>query len=263
MKHFVAALLALAPLTLSPSVTAKDRTTVDLGGAVLTRPAYAGSDTYKTNILPFVGFENLYGLDMRGLAITSDVVELGTGKGPGKWSLEAGPRVSFDFGRDSSDSPTLEGLENIDPSVLLGGFSRMTIGIVGLDLSAGQDIIGGHKGFVADATVGTRYPGDGWFISPFLTLSWADRDYTQTTYGISAEQTETSSLLQFDTDSGFHQVSASLFGGVELDDQWSLTGLVSYREALGDYKDSPIILAEDGSKSGVFATVGIARRFSF
>ncbi len=262
MKHFSYALLPLLALAYLPSLAFADDTTLDLGGAVMVRPAYTGSDDYHTNILPYIGFENLYGFDMRGLAITSDVIELGTGKGPGRWSLEAGPRVSFDFGRDSSDSVTLEGLDDIDPSLLLGGFTRATIGIIGFDLSVGQDVIGGHTGLVADASIGTRYPGKGWFVAPLLSVSWADQSFTQEVYGISEAQTATSALDQFDTDSGFHQVSASLLAGIDIDDDWSVTGLVSYREALGDYRDSPIIQAEDGSASGIFATVGIARRFS-
>lgn len=263
MKHtfpILGAFLATAGMPLAASA---DETSVDLGGAVLVRPAYTGSDEYRANLLPYIGFENLYGFDMRGLAISSDVIEVGTGKGPGKWSLEAGPRVSFDFGRDSKDSPTLDGLEDIDPSLLLGGFARGTFSIIGFDLSVGQDVIGGHGGLVADASIGTRYPGKGWFVSPLLTLSWADQNFTQEIYGISEAQTVTSALGQFDTKSGFHQVSASLLAGVDIDDEWSLTGLISYREALGDYRDSPIIQAQDGSASGVFATIGIARRFSF
>ncbi|GGX60061.1 hypothetical protein GCM10011309_07350 [Litorimonas cladophorae] len=267
MKHLTHALLSALVISFAPisadAQTGGDETTVDLGGAVLTRPAYVGSDQYQTNLLPYIGFENLYGFDMRGLAISSDVIEMGTGKGPGKWSLEAGPRVSFDFGRDSSDSPTLAGLDDIDSSLLLGGFTRATYGIIGFDLAVGQDVIGGHDGFVADASVGTRYPGQGWFVAPIVTLSWANQNFTQDIYGISQAQTATSALDQFNTKSGFHQVSATLLGGIDLDEDWSLTGLISYREALGDYRDSPIIQAEDGTAAGVFATVGIARRFNF
>lgn len=258
--------LTVIGLTLSQPVAANepsDVTTLDLGGAVLVRPAYVGSDQYLTNLLPFIAFENLYGIDMRGLALSATVIEEGTGFGPGSWSFEAGPRVGFDFGRQSSDSPTLEGLENISPSLLLGGYARANFGVIGFDVTAGQDIIDGHGGFNADFSVGTRYPGDGWFIQPLLTLSWADKNFTQEIYGISADQSLTSILPQFDVDSGFHQASATLLAGFDVDENWSMTAIVSYREALGDYRDSPIILAEDGAASGVFATIGISRRFSF
>ncbi len=236
---------------------------IDVGGALLVRPAYVGSDQTQTNLLPYLGFENIYGVDMFGLALSADIFDIGTGQGPGKWSLRAGPRVSFDFGRDSNDSPTLEGLEDIGASALVGGYARSTISIIGVDVSAGQDVIGGHDGFVADLSVGTRYPGDGWYVQPILTLSWGDQNYTQAVYGIGADAATRSILSEFNTESGFHQASATLLSGITLDENWSLTAVMSYREALGDYRESPIIQAEDGSASGVFATLGISRRFSF
>lgn len=266
MKYPLSLILLAATMGLAPIPAHADDekdSSIDVGGALLMRPAYVGSDQTKTNLLPYIGFENIYGIDMFGLALSAEVIELGTGMGPGKWSLRAGPRVGFDFGRDSDDSPTLEGLDDVGISVLAGGYVRSTVSIIGFDISAGQDIIDGHDGFVADFSVGTRYPGDGWYISPIVTLGWADANYTQSIYGIGTDEAARSILQEFNTDSGFHQASATLLGGVDLDENWSLTAVVSYREALGDFKDSPIIQAEDGSASGVFATLGISRRFSF
>lgn len=264
LKPFIsAALIGLAPAAFCQDDTENDMTHIDVGGTVLIRPAYVGSDKTLTNILPYIGVENFYGIDVLGLAASADIIDIGTGQGPGKWSLRAGPRVAFDFGRDSSDSSTLEGLEDIGASAVVGGFARSTFGILGFDLSAGQDVIGGHEGFVADASIGTRYPGDGWYVQPIVTLSWADQNYTQTIYGITADQAQSSALGVFETSSGFHQVSATLLGGFEVDENWNFTALVSYREALGDFKDSPIIQAEDGSASGVFTLFSLSRRFSF
>ncbi len=266
MKHALSLFILAASIGLVPAqAQAEDEkdSSVDVGGAVLIRPAYVGSDQTRTNLLPYLGFENIYGIDMFGLALSAEVIDIGTGMGPGKWSLRAGPRLGFDFGRDSDDSPTLAGLDDIGVSAIVGGYVRSTVSILGFDISGGQDVIGGHEGFVADFSVGTRYPGDGWYIQPIVTLSWADATYTQAIYGVGADAAMRSILPEFNTNNGFHQASATLLGGVELDEDWSLTALVSYREALGDFKDSPIIQAEDGSASGVFATLGISRRFSF
>lgn len=261
-KIFPILLLAFGlPLGAVANDKAESESYIDVGGAVLTRPDYVGSEDYQTNLLPYIGFQDLYGFDLSGLRLSRTFFEAGTGRGPGTWSLEAGPSLGFDFGRDSDDSPTLEGLADIDASALLGGYVRSTIGIIGFDISAAQDVIGGHDGFITDLSVGTRYPGKGWYVQPIATLSWGDSNYTQSIYGISWEQAEASNLSAFDTKSGFHQASVTLLGGVDIDENWSLTGVVSYREALGDYRDSPIITASDGSASGMFATLGIARRF--
>ena len=255
--------IGMTPTAFASDLNEDDQMHFDLGGAVLIGPAYVGSDQTDTLVIPYLGFENVFGIDFFGLEARKDLVDIGTGTGPGKWSLQAGPRLGFDFGRESADSPNLDGLDDIGVSALVGGYFRTTLSIIGLDLSVGQDVIGGHKGLVADASIGTRYPGDGWYISPIVTLSWADQNYTQAIYGITSKEAEISVLDKFEASGGFHQVSATLLGGVDLDEDWSLTAVISYNEAIGDYKDSPIIKADDGSASGLFTTLAISRRFSF
>jgi len=254
---------AIALPTVAFAQTAEeDISAIDVGGTVLLRQSYVGSDQTEINLLPYLGLDNVYGFDLLGPALRYKLIDIGTGRGIGKWSIRAGPQAAFDFGRDSDDSPTLTGLEDIDSSLLVGGFTRMSFGAVGFDVTAGQDIIGGHDGFAADFSLGTRYPGNGWYIQPALTLSWADENYTQTTYGITADQALSSSLGAFDTSSGFHQASANILGGFAINKDWNFTALFSYRETLGDFRDSPIITAEDGSTSGIFTSLSISRRFN-
>jgi len=235
----------------------------DIGGTVFLRQSYVGSDQTEVNVFPYIGVDNFHGIEVLGPAAKANLIEFGTGQGLGKWSVRAGPRVALDFGRDSSDSPTLEGLEDIGTSAVVGGFVRTTLSFIGLDVVAGQDVIDGHGGFVADFSVGTQYPGKGWYVQPALTLSWADEKYTQTIYGITPDQAQSSVLGAFDTSSGFHQASASVLGGFALTENWNFTALVSYRETLGDFRDSPIIQAKDGAASGIFSSLSISRRFSF
>ena len=256
-------LLGVAPAVYAQDNQEDDLTHIDVGATVLLRPAYVGSDQTKVNILPYLGVENFHKIQILGPVARADIIDIGTGRGPGKWSLRAGPRVAFDFGRDSSDSETLDGLEDIDSSIVLGGFVRSTVGILGFDVSAGQDVIDGHGGFVVDASVGTKYTAKGWYIQPLVTLSWADENYTQTVYGITADQAQSSALGEFNTSSGFHQASAMLIGVFALSKDWHVTGTFGYREALGEFKDSPIILAEDGSASGITTSLSLSRRFSY
>ena len=265
MKHILAlsALLLGTPLAaLAQDADKDEQASIDVGGTVLLRTPYVGSDQTETLLLPYLGINDFHGIDLLGPNLTADFIDIGTGAGLGKWSLRAGPRVSFDFGRDSDDSPTLEGLEDIDTSGVVGGFVRYSYSFLGVDLAAGQDVLGGHDGFVAEASLGTKYTADGWYIQPAVTLSWGDETYTQTVYGITPDQALRSALGEFDVSSGFHQISGTLLGGFALTDNWNVTGLFSYREALGDYRDSPIILAEDGSTSGIFTSISLSRRFN-
>ena len=235
---------------------------IDVGATVLLRTPYVGSDQTETLFLPYLGIDDFHGINLLGPNLTADFIDIGTGTGLGKWSLRAGPRVSFDFGRDSDDSPTLDGLEDIDTSAVVGGFVRYSYSFIGLDFTAGQDVLGGHDGFVAEASVGTKYTADNWYIQPALTLSWGDNTFTQAVYGITPDQAQSSALGEFDVSSGFHQASATLLGGFALTDDWNVTALFSYREAVGEYRDSPIILADDGSTSGIFTSLSLSRRFS-
>ncbi len=265
MRKVLASLIATATLSLPVQAIAQDSdeelSAIDVGGTILLRSSYVGSDQTEISVLPYLGIDNVYGFDLLGPALRYEVLDIGTGSGFGKWSVSAGPQASFDFGRDSDDSPTLTGLEDIDSSLLLGGYARTTLGPVGFDVTAGQDVIGGHDGFLADFSIGTRYPGKGWYLQPALTLSWADENYTQETYGITALQAQTSALGVFETSSGFHQASANILGGFAINKNWNFTALFSYRETLGNFKDSPIITADDGSSSGIFTSVSISRRF--
>jgi len=265
MPVALSAFLTIAATTLAGSALAKDETVIRVGAAALYTPEYVGSDDYQLRALPLISFEDIGGFELSGLSLVYPLVDIGTGQGPGLWSLKAGPRAAFDFGRDSDDSPTLTGFEDIGASLLAGGFVRATYGPLGLRLDAGQDVIGGHEGFNADLSLGSYIPEgllfDRLSIQPALTLSWADERYTQSIYGVTAQQAAASGLPQYDLGNGFHRASASLLGWYELDDRWQINAIVSYREYIGDYRDSPILQAPDGATSDVFMLMGISRSF--
>ncbi|MGB6319219.1 MAG: MipA/OmpV family protein [Litorimonas sp.] len=256
---------ALAAPALAQSLPEPQKNRIQLGGALAYIPQYAGSSDYDLRVLPYIGFENLAGFELNGLALAYPLLDAGTGRGPGLWSVKAGPRLGFDFGRDSDDSPTLTGFEDIGLSLLAGGFVRATYGPVGIRIDAGQDVAGGHDGFISDFSIGTFLPegllADRLSVGPSLTLSWADQSHNQSVYGVTPVQAAASGLPVTLLDSGFHRASANLVTGYRIDDRWTLNAVISYREYLGDYRDSPILRAPDGATSDVFTLVGISRSF--
>ncbi|WP_298918517.1 MipA/OmpV family protein [uncultured Algimonas sp.] len=264
MRYMLAILIGLCAFDAS----AQDETdrTIRLGGALAYIPEYAGSGDYDLRILPFIAFDDIAGFELNGLALTYPLIDAGTGRGPGQWSFTAGPRAAFDFGRDSEDSPTLTGFEDIGASLLTGGFARATYGPLGFRIDAGQDVIGGHEGFIADVSVGTFIPegviADKFALAPALTLSWADGNHNQAVYGVTPQQAAASGLPVYDLSGGFHRASANLVGFYQIDERWQITTILSYREYLGDYRDSPILRAPDGVTSDVFTLIGISRTFT-
>ncbi|MGB6229766.1 MAG: MipA/OmpV family protein [Litorimonas sp.] len=263
-------LIAAIPLLLFPALaTAQspdEGTSIRVGAAAAYIPEYAGSKDSDLRVLPLIGFDDVAGFELSGLSLAYPLVDIGTGMGPGKWSLRAGPRAAFDFGRDSDDSPTLTGFEDIGASLLAGGFARASYGVLGLRLDAGQDVIDGHDGFTADLSLGTFIPAglvaEKLSLQPALTISWTDASYNQSIYGVTAAQAAASGLPEYDLGSGFHRASATLLGWYDIDDRWQLSAIVSYREYLGKYRDSPILQAPDGATSDVFTLIGISRKFT-
>ncbi len=261
--------LLFATAFIAPAVAtaneAQEGPNIRIGAAALYTPKYVGSDDYDLRALPLISFDNLAGFELSGLALAYPLIDIGTGQGPGRWSLKAGPRVAFDFGRDSEDSPTLTGLEDIGASLLTGGFLRASYGPLGVRVDAGQDVLGGHNGFNADLSVGTYLPdgllAENLAIQPAITISWADETYNQAIYGITAQQAAASGLPRYDLGSGFHRASVSLLSWYQIDDRWQLNTVLSYRKYRGDFADSPILQAPDGATSDVFALIGVSRRF--
>jgi outer membrane scaffolding protein for murein synthesis (MipA/OmpV family) len=265
LSVLILVLLALPSVTAASDQQREDKRNLRLGGALLSTAKYVGSSDYNLLPLPLISFDDIGGFQLSGLALSYPLIDIGSGQGPDSWSVSAGARAAFDFGRDSNDSPTLNGFEDISASLLTGGFLRATYGVIGVNIEAGQDVLNGHDGFNADLSVGTFIPPgvlvDHLTIRPALTLSWADENYTQAIYGVTAQQAAASALPQYDLGGGFHRASASLITGYQIDDLWQLNGIVSYREYIGDYRDSPILQAPDGATSDVFMLLGISRRF--
>ena len=230
------------------------------GGTVLYNSEYLGSADEEFRVLPNLSVYNFKGFDFAALALSYDLVDIGGGEGLGSWSLRLGPRAGYQFGRDSDDSETLTGLEDIDGSLVTGGFVRASYGPVGVRVNAGQDIIGGHDGFVLDASVGTQLPLGNFVIQPSVSLNWADSEHNQSFFGITPEQAAITGLDSFSIGSGIYGYSFNAVGWVDIG-QWQASASFSYRRFVEDSLDSPIINAVEGSRNGIFSNISLTRKF--
>lgn len=232
-----------------------------VGASIFYSSKYLGSADAEARVLPYLSFEDIKGFDLSGPALSYRLVETGTGRGFGKWSLRAGPSIRFQSGRDSGDSPALAGIEDVGTAFPLGGYIRSTVGPVSLSFNAGQDIAGGHGGMTADASIGTFVPLGKVFLRPSLTVSWADRSHNRSFFGVTDDQAISSGLSRYEAGAGIYSYSAGILCSAELNERYALTFIGSYRRFTGDAADSPILNAEDGSKNGFFTAVSIARKF--
>lgn len=234
----------------------------NVGVQALLISEYLGSNDEEVSVLPYLSVDDYKGIDIFGPAISYRAIETGTGQGLGKWSLRVGPSLTYQRGRDSDDSDTLTGLEDIDGSLLAGGYARATIGPVGLRLDAGQDILGGHDGLNVSASVGTVIPLGRLKIQPAATVNWATASHNQSFFGITPEQSAITGLDVADIDSGIYSYSLSAVTWFELNDKYSINLIGSHSWFTDEAKDSPIVQATDGADTGILVSIGLSRKFN-
>jgi len=257
------------PLVLVNSAIAQDNSGQASGdniayaglGAVLFSE-YLGSADQDIRPLPYLSVNNFKGFDVFGTSLSYRLIDTGTGEGLGKWSLQAGPKATYQIGRDADDSPNLIGFEDVDGSIPIGGYVRSTLGPIGLRVDAGRDVFGGHDGLIVDGSIGTFYRRGNWAIQPSASVSWADSNHNESFFEVTAaDQAAGSPLTVFDIGSGIYAYSANVVTWIEFKEDYALTLIATYRRFTGDAADSPILLADDGSRNNIYAALSISKKF--
>src|SRR5262249_31502959 len=121
-----------------------------------------------------------------------------------------------------------------------------------------SDILNRGQGTVVNLNVLGRYRASErltFFGGPGLT--WADGRYTQTFFGVDAQQRAASGLPEYGTHPGFNSARLGLGAGYRIDERWSAVGFASLSTLLGDAVDSPIT----ESRSQYFLGMAIFYRF--
>lgn len=225
----------------------------DMGLGAVFQPSYEGSDTYQKRVAPIANIVYQYeggkvGLGVEGL----------------KWSiidspqLETGVFVGYTRGRYQSDDSHLSGLGDIKRSALLGGFGEYRFGPAFMRVTAKTEAGYGHGGSVSvDAESGYRWRlSEQLSIAPSLGLTWANVDYMDEYFGVTAAQSARSGLAAYTATAGIKDVFASVKMMYQLDKHWK--ALADYRayRLTGDAADSPI--TERKNQQRLFLGVGYA-----
>jgi len=234
----------LAPLTALAQIAPDDYTLV--GVAVRTRPAYDGSDSQRTDLIPVLRY---YGKPWFART-TQGVLE-----GGARWALapgvDAGVQLAYEEGRKTSESSLLKSLNlpNVDPGVSVGAH-------VDWDFKIGPapvNVLGrvrqntdSDRGAQADLrlNVGLHASG-GLIVAAYAQATWASSKSIESFYAIN------------NADSGLLHTSIGLLGSYDLSRYWSAVAGVQGRRLHGDAALSPIV----ETKSSYYANAGIAYRF--
>lgn len=247
---------------------------VSLGLFVTSTSEYEGGKKRVTSALPD------FNLSYR----TKDFGTFGVGsKSRGaSWTIIDKEEYSFgiaiggDAGRtDKKDgtafrpgSKRLLGLGEIKSSAEFGVFGHVVAGVpINLQIMKGagdskpdsKDFsIKGHGGTRAE--LGVEIP---WKITEQITLSfspslsWADKKYTQTYFGVTSAQAARSNFKEYNAKGGIKSVNFGVGLNYQFDKNWSANAALSYSQLQGNAAKSPII----EKKSQPSAVLGVVYKF--
>ncbi|MBX9683596.1 MAG: MipA/OmpV family protein [Hyphomicrobium sp.] len=241
------------------SASANDAIDLQIGGAAVIAPKYEGSKDYEVRGFPI--------LAPAGSATGDDGVVQVRGVDDFRWrainfnGFEAGPLAGYRFSRDESDGDRLDGLGDIDGGIVVGAYAAYNFNFMKPFVSYHYAVTGDDTGGLLRFGAETRVPVTSAIaITAVAGATYADSNYTDAYFGISAEQSTNSvaGLSQFDADAGIKDVYFNLSTAIPLTEVWSLKLAGRYSHLLGDAADSPIVETES-QFSGV---VGLTYRFS-
>lgn len=258
----VAAILALPAVALAQQqpvrqqpaqaeTPAKKDWDIRLGAGASYQPDYEGSDDYEVAPIPLVMVNYRDIVFLRGPMLGANLFTL---QGPREGDkLQIGPLLRYQMGRDEGDNDALRGLGDIDAGAEVGAFITYRAGPWSTGLTVFRDVSDAHNGLTARAAAGYMHT-----FSPKLRLrsevaaTWADDNYTETFFGITAAQSARSGLRQYTAEGGFKDVGLTLDLDYSLTQNWGITGRLGFKRLLGDAADSPLV--EDKGSANQFST---------
>lgn len=258
------ALLCALSLTASPlpAWAEEGEWSGSLAGGIGAQPEFLGSNDFEPT--PYVAGHIAY--DRYFLQAQGKELSLGVNLTPG---LAMGAMLDVTSGRDDSIKNERVGrLAEIDDAIEVGGFvSYSWHGVLStwdeltLDATYLFDVSDTHEGTIGSAGLSYgRTLGSRWSIGGGVRLTYVDEDYGRTYFGITPEGSAASGLAAFNAGSGIRDVGFGLQLGYAINENWSVELLGSYKQLLGDAKDSPIV-DQEGSASQVSGAIAIGYRF--
>ena len=236
-------LLLMAPLAAFAQIAPEDYTLI--GAAVRSRPAYDGSESRRTDLIPVV---RVFGKPW--FARTTQ----GMLEGGARWALtpglDAGVQLVYEEGRKTSESDLLGslGLADIDPGVSVGAHVEWDFKVgpapVGL-LGRVRQHTDSDRGGQADLRLNVGLLGSGGlFLGAYAQATWASSKSVESFYAINNAST------------GLLHSSLGLLGSYDFSRHWTAVAGVQGRRLHGDAARSPIV----ESDSSYYVNVGLAYR---
>jgi len=241
----------------SPTTAAKSDWDVSLGAGAALAPTFEGSDRYHVLPVPLVSitYKDMISLNSTGLSAYWRTGGLRIGAG---LTYNPGRDDSKDDGLFSNGDDRLRGMGDIDAALGLKAFASYRLWMLDLSAAATKYTGGDNDGVVIDLGLALPYTlFDKLTLSPHVGATWANQDYMQTFFGVTATQAANSGFARHDADAGFKDIRAGIDATYRFDEHWFLSVRTDVKRLVGDAADSPISFSD----TGVTAATMIGYRF--
>lgn len=232
-----------------------------LGAGIV--PEYDGSKDHESTPYAFASLRyGSYYLETQGLGLRANVSSLS--------NIEFGPIVKKGSGRDNGvTNKAVASMREVDASLDAGFFVKLPIDQqilftrdeLKLEIEFLSDVGDGHGGQTFDLAMSYSFiPVESLKVGTSFQLSYGSKEYNQTYFGVDSDNAMRSGLTQYKAESGLNSISVNTQAMYQLTEQFSLAGIIQYKQLVGEAAKSPIV-KRGGETSQL--TFGVAIAYSF
>ncbi len=245
-------IVLLTLLLVIPGAHAAD---FSVGGGIGFAPDYEGSDYYEAVPVPYFNVNYNHGMFVKllGLNLRANLIPEKT------WNL--GPVYNYRAERDNVGNNRVDRMRDVSDAHEVGAFCGFTINNWFVSLEFLTDLGEAHGGWYSKLKGGYNWIiSNSWALSIGASTTYADDDYMQTYFGVTAADAARSGLNQYEADSGIKDVGIDLGLNWMITQNWSAKGLASYTQLVGDADDSSPVV-DEGSESQFFGSALVVYTF--
>lgn len=215
---------------------------INLGAGLGTAPAYPGAKRERLTPVPFasITYDNLVFVGPLGLGFNA----FRWASADGQYGFRAGPVIGYTGGRKESADSHLAGLGDIQPSLTAGLFATFRAGPFEFAATARQAVIHSENGLLGLTSLSYHMPvvANKLDIAFGLQLTAANATYSNTWFGVSAEQSAQSGLPVFTPKSGVLLEPGLLASATyRYSEHVFVRGFAGVKQLTDDDADSPIV----------------------
>ncbi len=226
-----------------------------IGGGLGVAPDYEGSSDYE--MVPLIAgsarFDNGMYIQLLGFNLRANVIPSNT------WRL--GPVYNYRAERNNVENNQVDRMQDVSDANELGIFGGFEWNNWFVFLDILEDVGDAHDGWYATLKGGYNWViNEAWMLSMGGHATYANDDYMETYFGVSAADAARSGLNQYDAEGGMKDYGIDLGLNWNFASSWALRGLVRVSQLVGDADDgSPVV--DEGSETQLFGGVMVMFKF--